>query len=144
MTNDFQVVEGRSVTLWQTAGPGLSVIVAAVAFAMLTLFAAGVAARLRGGRPWVFGWWLRSLSVWTGLLGLFAYASHWASVHGTLGRGAIRSDLWHELNLEAYTRLALPLLLALVGWALGTALGPEPGTGPRGGGRTGPGGRSEA
>ena len=125
MTNQFHVVEGRSVTAWQAAGPALSLIVAVIAVVMLVLFFAGLVSWFRRGRPWVFGWWLRNLSIWTALLGAFAHAMYWVRNYGIRGGAMIKPELWNDWHHEAYTRLALPVLVALIGWGLGMILGPE-------------------
>ena len=125
MTETIPIAEGHSVTLVQVVGPALFATLLVVAATMLALFVTGLVAWTRSGRPWLFGWWLRNLSACTALLGIFSFAAYWTRTYGVLHVAAPDQSLWLSWQLEANGRLAMACLVALIGFVLGTVLGPE-------------------
>ncbi len=125
MTETIPIAEGHSVTLMQVVGPALFVTLLVIAATMLALFVTGLVAWTHSGRPWIFGWWLRSLAVCTALLGIVSFAAYWTRTYGVLHAAAPDQSLWLSWQLEANGRLAMASLVALIGFVLGTILGPE-------------------
>lgn len=125
MTNQVETVTLTSVTIPEVLGPLLTAVCGFVLLSTAAIFVAGLFSWHRGGRPWLYGWWLRGLSLWTALLGGLSHALFWGGTYGNIGQAAMTPELWTVRQAEAYLRLAAPIAVALIAWTLGLCLGPR-------------------
>ncbi len=106
--------------------PLLTTISVIAIIAIIVLLVIGLRSRIKGQDFAAVSWWLRSISLWVFVYGVFSFAAVPALSFAKIGGGGVGSSMvmFHTFQ-EAFSRLMLASATSLTGLTAILILGPQ-------------------